>query len=249
MQANANPWQAVNRLDLDEKIVGGSPATIDSYPHLVSLHENGSYSCGGSILTETKILSAAHCFKLYPNMSGYTILAGSTYLTGDVNAQERRVSRGFHHPWHAAADGRGDVGILFLIEALTFALTIRPIRLPPQNGSVPYGVNAPMAGWGVTDNDDITALPNVLQHTHLLIIKNEECNRPSSYNGSVSVDQFCAGPMEGGHGICKGDSGSPLVVGGVQYGILTDYHECGLPNFPGVFVRVPFFSDWIRSIT
>lgn len=233
--------------NLNERIVGGSDTTIDLYPYLVSLSENDSYSCGGSILTENKILTAAHCFKLVANMSVYSVLAGSTNITGDVNGQKRRVSRGFHHPKHLEGFGRGDIGVLFLSEPLIFGHNIRAIQLPPQNGLLPYGRSVAMAGWGLTSNDDITALPNVLQHTTLLILTNVECNRPTSYNGSVPVDQFCAGPMEGGHGICEGDTGSPLVFEGIQYGIASWSQECALPNYPGVFVRVSFYSDWVHS--
>lgn len=215
----------------------------------MNLREDGSFSCGGSILTEIKILTAAHCFKLRPDMSGYTILAGSSYIFGGENGQERRVSRGVHYPRDAEGFSQGDIGILFLADPLIFGQNVRAIQLPPQNASVPYGASVPMAGWGITDNDDITALPNVLHHINVTIFSNEECNRPSSYNGSIQAFEVCAGAMEGGLGACKGDSGSPLVVGRAQYGILSwGGFGCATPNYPGVFVRVPFFVNWIHSI-
>lgn len=257
LQANASPWQVVNIRDLEEKMVGGSHATIESYPHLVSLSEEGSYNCGRSISTETKILTAAHCLKLYPN-SNMSVYGVHHFGWFDIPHGPRKRPRETRKPWHSSSMACSCRWTRWRWNSVSdWSTGIWPhhpsIRLPPQNGSVPYGVGAPMAGWGLTDNDDITALPNILHynHTNILILRNEECNRPSSYNGSVSVDQFCAGPMEGGHGICKGGSGSPLglFVDGVQYGIVTGYHGCGLANFPGVFVRVPFFANWIRSIT
>lgn len=244
MQANTHASQPDRAVE--DKVVGGSATIIDLYPYLVSISENGSYSCGGSILTEYRILTAAHCFKLHQNMSVYSILAGSTNITSGKTGLEIRVSRGLHHPKHAENRGRGDVGILFLMQALIFGPNIRPLQLPYQNESLPYGIRAHFAGWGVTIGDDITSIPNVLQGTTLLIHTNENCNRPSSYNETVGYDEFCAGPMEGGHGICKGDSGSPLVVNGIQYGIASWGNGCGSRRNPGVFTLVPFYSYWIQ---
>ena len=52
--------------DVDGKIVGGRPATSGEVPYIVSLQRSGwaggfSHSCGGSILNENTIITAAHC--------------------------------------------------------------------------------------------------------------------------------------------------------------------------------------------
>lgn len=250
MKANAIPLEI--KRDLEDKIVGGSDTTIDKYPYLVAIRDNGSFTCGGSILSEIKILSASHCLKLVPDISIYTVLAGTSYATDtDIvgfEGQGRRVSRVIHHSRGPNVYIGIDIAVLFLSEPLIFGKNSRALQLPLQNGSVPYGICARMAGWGLISNDDPPTFPNVLQHTTLPIVTNEECNRPSSYNGIIRDFEFCAGPMEGGRGICNGDSGSPLVVDGVQYGIVTRKNECGLPNFPGVFTRVPFYTNWVNSI-
>lgn len=54
--------------------------------------------------------------------------------------------------------------------------------------------------------------------------------------------------MEGGRSVCNGDSGSPLVVEGVQYGIVARKNECGQRNFPGVFTSVPFLTHWVNGV-
>lgn len=85
-------------------------------------------------------------------------------IQSDVNGQERCVSHDFHHPRHADSLSPADIGIFFLNEPSGH--NIRSEQHSSQNGSVPYGVNAPMAGWawGLTDDNDndISSLPNLL---------------------------------------------------------------------------------------
>lgn len=45
----------------DLKIVGGQDANIEDYPYQVSLQFQYTHLCGGSILDQYFILTAAHC--------------------------------------------------------------------------------------------------------------------------------------------------------------------------------------------
>lgn len=63
-QVNSAPFDSIffNLNDFNEgRIVGGSDAIIDDFPYQVSLQYTGKHYCGGSILSKTIILTAAHC--------------------------------------------------------------------------------------------------------------------------------------------------------------------------------------------
>lgn len=50
-----------NPLMFGNRIVGGEETAIEEYPYQISLEYGSSHRCGGSILDEETILTAAHC--------------------------------------------------------------------------------------------------------------------------------------------------------------------------------------------
>lgn len=48
-------------LDYNSKIVGGYFANDNQFPHQVAILHKGRLRCGGSIISESWILTAAHC--------------------------------------------------------------------------------------------------------------------------------------------------------------------------------------------
>jgi trypsin len=52
---------ALPQYEQDNRIVGGSDDVIENVPFQISLHRTGSHHCGGSILNQNTILTAAHC--------------------------------------------------------------------------------------------------------------------------------------------------------------------------------------------
>ncbi|XP_044262696.1 serine protease 48-like [Tribolium madens] len=55
------PYDNDNSSLPDDRIIGGKPTKITKFPYQVSLHNNGKFLCGGSIITRKFVLTAAHC--------------------------------------------------------------------------------------------------------------------------------------------------------------------------------------------
>ncbi|XP_028264554.1 ovochymase-2-like [Parambassis ranga] len=72
------------------RVVGGTEATYGSHPWLVSLQKRGSHFCGGAILSERWILTAAHCFASVSKefLRGVRVLVGEYDQTVDDEEEQ-----------------------------------------------------------------------------------------------------------------------------------------------------------------
>ena len=62
----------------------------------------------------------------------------------------------------------------------------------------------------------------------------------------------CAGLTEGGKDSCNGDSGGPLVQFDGEdrawlLGVVSWGDKCAAERKPGVYTKVAFFADWLRT--
>ena len=99
--------------------------------------------------------------------------------------------------------------------------------------------------------------PQFLQYVMVPIIPNSVCNSQADYKifgYNVSDGQLCGGNItSGGVDSCSGDSGGPLIcdaggfLGHVLTGVVSLGYKCGEPNFPGIYTRVTYYIDWIKS--
>jgi len=128
-----------------------------------------------------------------------------------------------------------------------------------QSGSDPFGNGGvEVFGWGKTESIDGFVPYASLMRVELSVIGNAECaaregmGRVSSADGTmrprVHPRVFCAGdPVRK---TCKGDSGGPVVQGGVLVGIVSwGKRDCTGDGEPGVYTRVSAYADWIKAQT
>lgn len=172
-------------------------------------------------------------------------MAGSTLRLGDDNRQLRSLSLFLRHAQYNPTRRTNDIALLFWQQPLTFGVTARAVPLPRENATVPYGEMCNVSGWGISREDITFSLSATLHVTLMELFTNEVCNR--AYDGRVTPGMVCAGLEQGGRGACLGDTGGPLTVKGVLYGIVSWSRGCGRPGFPGVYTSIPFYINWIRQ--
>ena len=140
------------------RIVGGDDAP-SPIPWQVRV-QLGDFLCGGTILDETTILSAANCFYSHPNLSIF-IEAGIT-MTGSLDGQNISVMEVVNHPMFNSMTYDNDLAILKLKSSLTFNENVQPACLPdPSFTPEDSGGFAVVSGWGTT-------LPTTSQGTYAL---------------------------------------------------------------------------------
>ncbi|CAF3834470.1 unnamed protein product [Rotaria sordida] len=252
---------------MNARIINGENVVPYSWPMIVSLrydcYDDGnisSHCCGGTILTDSYILTAAHCVNIIPLSSilagNFTIAAGF-YRRSQECQTIRKVDQIFIHPnWTIYENKlRYDIAILHLDEPLDFDtnLFISRTCLPPRLNSTndiinypPSNISLAVIGWGFLHPSNFTP-PDILQQTTLLSIHQNHSMCARSINHIET--QFCAGDVEGS----KGDSGGPILqwigdrweqVGIVSYMIF----GCSSSNNVTVFTRIAALNNWIESI-
>lgn len=220
------------------RIVGGATASPGQFPYQVSLRTPANaHFCGGSIINNHWILSAAHC-TINRNIDNTVIVAGAhSRLSGGVTFPLADI---INHPDYHAPTIAWDVCVLRTTSAISYNNLISPIALGSH--FVAGGVMAVVSGWGLLSSPG--SLANELQFVHVQTWNNPACVTALGASGSMVFDhKICAGGIEG-QGVCSADSGGPLVVGNYQVGVVSWGVPCAR-GFPDGYDRVQSHFEWI----
>uniref|UniRef100_A0A8C9SAF6 Hepsin n=1 Tax=Scleropages formosus TaxID=113540 RepID=A0A8C9SAF6_SCLFO len=244
-----------------DRIVGGLDARQGSWPWQVSLQYDGVHQCGGSIISDRWIVSAAHCFpERYRHVGRWRVLLGSIYKAPTHNsvhiAEVQTVV--FHSSYLPFVDpnvddNSRDIAVLALTNRLQFTEYIQPVCLPTYGQRLIDGQMGTVTGWG---NTEYYGQPSeVLQEANVPIISDAVCNAPDYYDNQITTSMFCAGYEKGSIDACQGDSGGPFVAQDTlskasRYrllGVVSWGTGCAMAKKPGVYTRVSRFLPWISS--
>ncbi|XP_064547635.1 chymotrypsinogen B [Drosophila montana] len=237
-----------------ERIVGGTNASPYEFPWIAVLFKSGKQFCGGSLITNNHILTAAHCVA---RMTSWDVAALTAHL-GDYNIRtdfevqhvSRRIKRLVRHKGFEFSTLHNDIAILTLSEPVPFSSEIQPICLPtsPTQQSRSYsGQVATVAGWGSLRENG--PQPSILQKVDVTIWANAECAQKygRAAPGGIIESMICAG--QAAKDSCSGDSGGPMIVNEgsryTQVGVVSWGIGCGKGQYPGVYTRVTSLLPWI----
>ncbi|XP_052841180.1 trypsin alpha-3 [Drosophila gunungcola] len=240
----ASTYGAVTPLGLEPqlppggRIVGGIATSIEQHPWQVSVQRSGAHFCGGSIISNNIIVTAAHCLVSPSTASNLRIRAGShNRIYGGVLIQVAAIKI---HEGYNTKTLVNDIGVMRLQSKLTFGSTIKAIAMASLTPS--HGAAASISGWGKTAYDGSSS--STLLYVDTKIVGRSQCASSTyGYGSSVMATMICAAAAN--KDACKGDSGGPLVSGGQLVGIVSWGRECALANFPGVYANVAELRSWV----
>jgi len=263
---NVHPDNAVNNckcgvpntMQASTRIVGGEETEIGEYPWQVALlNEWHSNFCGGTLVSDRYVITAAHC--TYGKSAWeIKVLLGDTNLANSTEAIHyiEDVAEIRQHEDYNHVTVENDIAVLVLSTSVDLYVypNIKPACLPDtETVNDLIGEQAVVSGWGRD-----SYLGDANNHLHEVTIEVYGKSNCGDVAYQMTEDMMCAGLMEGGKDSCQGDSGGPLVAkndkdnngAATLVGVVSWGKVCAAVNAPGVYADVAHFvqSGWLSSV-
>ncbi|KAH8342311.1 hypothetical protein KR059_001218 [Drosophila kikkawai] len=244
--APVHPRNRIVAPSIEGRIINGKDAVANQFPYQVGLSflgSKGSWWCGGSIIDNSWVLTAAHCTS---GASYVTIYYGATIRTSPQFTHTVSSSNWIQHANYISLTVRNDISLI-KTPAVTFSAAVNKIALPAiaSSYSTFVGQTAVASGWGMT-SDQETSVTKHLQYADLTVIPNSDCQK--TFGSLVVTSKVICVDTTNAISTCQGDSGGPLALDGILIGITSFGAEDGCEiGAPAAFTRVTSYLDWIQS--
>ncbi|XP_075943715.1 trypsin-3-like [Anarhichas minor] len=221
------------------EIINGERALKNSMLYMASVQDSeGHHICGGFLISEDFVLTAAHCD------DGITHVVLGTHDLKSVNDDNKiYIKKKYKHKSYQNVGSGNDIMLLKLSKKVSLNGRVQTIPLPTSEMNKQD--DCQVAGWGYIKTggrvvDDLRVV-NV-SIINLKVCKEQWVGLPDNV--------ICAGGYETKKGFCQGDSGGPLVCNGKAVGVVSfnKFANCSYPNVPNVYTDVSKYRLWIDGI-
>ena len=225
--------------------MGGSATTVEQYPWQAAIvvspakasgDAHARQFCGGSLITASIVLTAAHC--LYDNdpdcepgggvdvclpddptgdgtkrvdPDDVDVVLGQTTLSTAPPEAEHPVQEATYDPAFDNVTFQHDIAYLVLSTPVELSDTVQTIHLAGDDEAAVWAPDTlvEVSGWGSTLYGGDTV--NRLRSATVPIVADSTCAGDDYYGTAFDpATMVCAGFAEGGVDTCNGDSGGPL---------------------------------------
>ncbi|KAM6892574.1 coagulation factor X, partial [Xenentodon cancila] len=231
------------------RIVNGEDCPPGECPwQALLLNEDDQGFCGGTILSEYIILTAAHCINesryIYIKLGEFDTLVDegteSTHEVASIATHFKYIRETYHN----------DIALLKLATPIKFSKYILPACIPDADFAEKVLMRQPdgmVSGFGRLGEG--RQVSTILQRLSVPYVDRQTCRDSTQLR--ISLRMFCAGYDLIDKDACQGDSGGPHVT---RYrdtyfvtGIVSWGEGCARAGKYGVYTQVSKYIRWIRE--
>lgn len=256
-------------------VVHGVEGPSDDFGFLVALGDRDYYEaygmekaqfCGGSLVTSTLVVTAAHCVV---DSRAVDLVIGTADIDGDLSGADMSISFVSAikvHPRYDTTSQENDVAVITLATPLRGVPTIQPVSTQEAVTLTASRAPVSVAGWGAINESKPWRFPEIYRVGNLVVFPESACGGGQQFTldgirftgyGPQEVNSrvmLCAEGVSNGQIVdsCVGDSGGPLIggegterrlVGIVSWGL----DQCATRAGAGVYSRVSAFTAFLKS--
>ncbi|XP_026200692.1 duodenase-1-like isoform X3 [Anabas testudineus] len=227
------------------EIINGAKVGKKSMLFMASVQNDKGHVCGGFLISEDFVLTAAHC----DDKSDLSrVVLGTHDLKRVDNNTIRRIEKKCKHPSYKNVKFGNDIMLLKLSKKAQLNKKVKLIGLPKTGKEIKDNQKCSVAGWGSTKTGGNSV--DDLQVVEVPIINLNACKKQwEEVQFNLPANIICAGGYQTENGFCQGDSGGPLVCNKMAVGVVSfNRRSCDYPNVPNVYTDISKYLPWITSI-
>ncbi|KAJ2856968.1 hypothetical protein FB639_006046, partial [Coemansia asiatica] len=246
---------------MNKRIVGGAAVPEGKYKfavHLTIKSSTTEYLCGGSLLANNLVVTAAHCMVDTDTNSVYEPTQ-VTVCYGSVNVNKMSCTGARNITVNNQYNPETYTNDIALIQISPLKDSFSTVKI--YTGELPEGTELITMGWGKT-SDTSSVLPSTLMRTTIKVGDASTCKLADSSYKSANGPEICSvNALTPGRDSCSGDSGSPTVIeiNGQDYlaGLTStgvdlvhpDEATCATTNGVAFYTHIDSFKKFIAKVT